>query len=845
MRSSESGEVICLPPPRRRYTHEQDEGLSPIAGAASIPSLPGFRILARLGEGGMGVVYRALDERLGREVALKFVSARSGVDRELRERLLREAQAASSLDHPNVGTIYGVAETPAGELCIIMALYEGETLSARLARGPLPAMEVVRLGAEIASGLAAAHARGIVHRDVKPSNIILTESGTAKLVDFGLARLEREAVEQPLTAPQALMGTAAYMSPEQASGGKIDARTDIFSLGSVLYEALSGRRAFPGRDVLAQLDGVVRRDPQALDSGNPELDSIILSALNKNVERRFQNAAAVAAALEPLLVPHRTTARSTALRSSRARMVVAAAMALAVAAAVYFRQDLQRWTLGPTVSTIAFLPFEGSDDPPTAALATGLSEALAQRMADVQSLNAQITVVPTADLMARNVTTPQDARKFAGATIAVAGTLKRHKSAEVTVELKIHDSIRNQVITEVFKAPQNEMRMLENRAAAFLSSYLEVRTAALGPQLLSGSAYESYLRGLGFLSRWDKPGNLDRAVVELSAVVQAAPKSSPGLAALAEASRTRFRVDRDPADLQHALTYARQAVDADSNSVDAHITLGRVYQDSGQRDLAVLEFKRALDTDPRRWAAFAGLARSYEDAGRLAESEASLQQAAELNSYSWAPYNALGSYYLRHSRYRDAEIAYRRGLQLTPDNQLLHSNLGVVFMRLRDWQKATEELKTSLAIAPSYSAQVNLGNVHYAAGDFKAAAAAYEAALRLNGRDFRTWGNWAQALRLSGAQREQTMSAYRKATQLAEDTARLSPGDARSRSLLAIYLACLGEPHRARLALEDALSKPAPAPDVLVDAAIAYALSGDRESAVEWARRSLEAGYNA
>ncbi|HEV2845174.1 MAG TPA: protein kinase, partial [Thermoanaerobaculia bacterium] len=241
-----------------------------------------YRILDRLGGGGMGVVYKALDLKLDRVVALKFLASQRGAPEEEKKRFLREARAASALDHPNICTLYEIGETEDGALFLAMAFCEGETLARRLGGGPLPIAEAVEIAGQIAAGLARAHERGIVHRDIKPANVILTRDGTVKIVDFGIAR---SADQSRITRAGTAMGTASYMSPEQFRGDAADARTDIWALGVVLYEMVTGRLPFEGSDGREVVRGILHHHPPSMSSLRPgvppALERIVERALSK------------------------------------------------------------------------------------------------------------------------------------------------------------------------------------------------------------------------------------------------------------------------------------------------------------------------------------------------------------------------------------------------------------------------------------------------------------------------------------------------------------------------------------------------------------------------------------
>ena len=393
-----------------------------------------YRIVGELGSGGLGVVYKAEDPQLGRAVALKVLPAHLQRDARAKERMMVEARAAAALDHPNVCTVYEVAEEPDGRAFIALACYDGHTLRERMQEGPLQIEDAVRIARDVAAGLAAAHHRGIVHRDLKPSNVFLCTDGSTKILDFGIARVPGVA----LTTDGSTPGTIEYGAPE-TTRGQVDARSDVWSLGVVLYEMLTSRRPFDAPYEAAVLYAVLNEDPapasSVAPSVSPELDAVVARCLEKDPEARYPDAAALVQALAPeearqpddVALSLRRAGRGALRRLRHSRVWqggLAAALVGLVAVAVMVVRPPDAHAL-PEAIRLAILPLEPRPDAPEdSAFAIGLADELASGLVQARG-DANLSVIPLSEINEGRIQTAREASLELGANLVVEGRILR------------------------------------------------------------------------------------------------------------------------------------------------------------------------------------------------------------------------------------------------------------------------------------------------------------------------------------------------------------------------------------------------------------------------------------
>ena len=843
-----------------------------------------YRVLGVAGAGGMGVVYRAHDLRLNRTVALKFLPPELNDSQRDRERFLREARTACSLDHPNIGVIHSIEETPDGQVFIVMAFYEGSSLAQRIAQGPFSPRRAVEIAAQMARGLAEAHAHGIVHRDVKPSNVMLTTSGVAKIVDFGLALV---VTSRPATQTSAA-GTFAYMSPEQISGRPVDQKCDIWALGAVFVEMLTGASPFQRDSVPAICLAILNDAPARVDSIPEPLQPVAYRALAKDPDRRFASCTEFLAALEraALQLPQQDpsvaltqapgkqkrrvsaetrraregatqSAFAIPLASRRRRPILPAALIfLALAAvAIWFIPALHRRAallLGvtPPEKHIAVLPFDNiGTNPENIALADGLMDSLAGRLSNLDVGNQSLWIIPNSEVRRRHIADPQQAEKELGANLVVKGSMERDgNDIRLTVNLIQTRNLRLIGSAEV-EDPAGNLSMLEDQAVARLAQLMNLKVTAGMLRDTGGrvdpAAYEGYLTALGNIERYDKPGNLDLAIQELQQSVQTDPNFALGYAELGEAYRLRYQTTQNRNWLTEAEADCQKAVELDNSVPATYVTLARIHDELGKHDLALQEFQHALQLDPHDGAALGGLAVSYEKSGRIADAEKAYRTAAALQPDDWAGYNSLGAFYDRQGKYPQAIAAYQQALAITPDNSEIYSNLAAAYLDqggAKSQALAEQALKKSLAISPSYPAWANLGMLYTQEKRYAEAATATQSALKINPSNYLVWNNLVLAY--EGANQPDNAKAARlQAERIAEKLVASNPQDAMAQSTLASFYAHDAQNQRALAKIQTSLALAPNDPNVLANVADAYESMGNRLAAIKYVEQAIGKGY--
>jgi eukaryotic-like serine/threonine-protein kinase len=682
-------------------------------------TLSHYRILEQIGAGGMGVVYRAHDERLDRDVALKVLPPRTELESGARKRFHKEALLLSQLNHPNIATVHDF-DTQDGTDFLVEEFIDGLSLDAMLASGPLPEREIIHLGLQLVEGLAVAHEHGVIHRDLKPGNVRVTSDARLKILDFGLAVIlcgepSPTAVTESLSETRAVVGTLPYMAPEQLLGGKLGARTDIWAVGCILFEMAAGRRPFLGSGP-ALSDAILHEPPPAVSKVNPRisaaLDAVIQKCLDKDPQKRYLSAREIAVDFERALSP----SLPAPIRPRGKRWFAA----LAVAAA-----------LSAVVGTVRVLPILHHNSSPN----------------------------PSAQLVSQGQTAP----------------------------------------------------------------------------------HESYLAGLKYLERWDKPDNLDSAIALFDRAVRADPGFALGFSALGEAHWAKYRLDHDARWIDEAERDCKRAAELNQQLPAIYVTLALVHNGRGQYNLALQEIEQALTLEPLNPDALLGEAAVFAGMGREDQAETTYKKAAALRPQHWDGYYELGAFYYRQRRFADAAAQFEQALEITPDNALVHATLGGMMQLLGKNAEAEEHLKRSLELHRSYAAYTNLGALYYREKRWEESVAMTQKALDINPNDWRAWLNLGLANEWLNRNAE-AEQAFRNEQARLETIFKVRGDDAEVQVELGLLYSKRRQREKAVPFVEAALARAPEDPSVLVTASEAYENLGNRSRALELVQQALAHG---
>ncbi len=701
-----------------------------------------YRILEKVAAGGMGVVYRAHDEQLERDVALKVLPSGTLSNDASRRQFRKEALALAKLSHPNIETVYEF-DTQDGIDFLVMEYVLGNTLAERLAAGVLPEKEVVALGMQIAAAMEEAHSRGIVHRDLKPRNIAITARGQAKVLDFGLAKLlpqVNDVTSDTLTDTQAGAGTLPYMPPEQLQGESVDARADLYTIGAVLYEMATDRRAFPQELPSRVIDAILHHPPvppRALNSRiSPDLERIILKCLEKDSGRRFQSAKELLVDLRRLgtiSTAHTTLHPPSPPVWKRAARLAAYAVAglLALAALMTslnvggWRDRLTGHPLPAQIRSLAVLPFANlSGDPEQDYVADGMTDALITDLSQIHTLRV-ISRTSVLRYQASRKPLVEIARELKVDGIVEGSVSRSGNLAQVTARL-IYGPTETPVWSKTYQRDEQNVLLLQAEVARAIVLEIDVtltpqeRARLTSNRQVNAAAQEAYLKG-NYL-RWGTEGQRQRSKEYFEDAIRIDSNYAPAYAGLA--NYYRLNSELSPIiTMPQARQFALRAVELDPSLADAHLALGGIYF-FGDWDWvkADREFKSALELDPGNSEAHRSYAYYLTALGRRQEAMSEIQRALEVDPLYIATQITAGWVFYFSRQYDQAITQCQQSLELDPNSAGAYDCLGSSYLAEGDHEKAIAASQRAYTLSGNAATRaVGLGEA-YALGGRKSDA---------------------------------------------------------------------------------------------------------------------------
>ncbi len=835
-----------------------------------------YEILGVLGQGGMGAVYKARDRELDRLIALKVIRPELATDPAILLRFKQELILARNITHKNVVRIYDLGEAD-GVRFISMEYVDGEDLRTLLRRaGKFSPKEAIAVVEQVCRALDAAHSEGVIHRDLKPQNIMRDKHGRIVVMDFGLAR---SLGDSGLTQTGAIVGTLEYMSPEQALGTTLDQRSDIFSVGLIFYELLTGKAPYESDTAIASLMKRTREDARSasdVDASVPKsLSAIVGRCLEREPANRYHSAVELLQQLATWEANPNISAETLSkmiahpvVRPSRFSldlpgktwMWIAGAVLVIALATFAGRTLLNRpgTSSGETAQGIpslkqgkyvAILPLKQIGDPKALGyVAEGIQEALAAKLFQLKEVH-----VAASDVVEKAVAKDLPLSKLAhelGVNLVLQGSVQGN-SDKLRVTLSLDDAATGErAWSQEFPGAPGDVLALEDQIYGAVATALALKPtdeeqARVGAHPTENvKAYDLYLQGRNTLRNGHSQDAYRQAVGLFEQAIDKDPNFALAYTGLADSSLRMYGETKEGVWAQKATLSAQQAERLSNNLPEVLISLGSVYAATGQSTQAITELKRALALAPNSDEANRSLGDAYFRSGQSAEAIAAFQKAIAANPYYWANHNALGNAYWRLGDNAKALPEYQKVIELAPDNPTGYANVGSAYLREGKWGEAIPQLQKALAFAPDAITYNNLGTAYFFLKNYDQATKMYEKAVAITPNDEELQGNLGDAYRWSGHS-DQAAVAYGKAIALAFQELQVNPRSASIMGDLGLLYAKKGDAANALQYMQQSRAISPDEVNAMYQEVQVKTMIGKPEEALKALRLALERGYPA
>ncbi len=836
-----------------------------------------YEILGVLGQGGMGAVYQARDRELDRLIALKVIRPELATDAAILQRFKQELILARNITHKNVVRIFDLGEAE-GIRFISMEFVDGEDLRTLLRRqGKLSPKEAISIIEQVCRALDSAHAEGVIHRDLKPQNIMRDRNGRVVVMDFGLAR---SLGESGLTQTGALVGTLEYMSPEQAMGSPLDQRSDIFSVGLIFYELLTGKAPYEADTAIASLMKRTREEARSVSDVDASVPKSVSAIVSRCLEREPANRYhSVVELLQQLTtweanpnISAETLSKMIAhpiIRPSRIKldlpgkswMWIAGAVLVIALATFAGRELVNRTATSSSESSekgipplakgkyVAILPLKlVGDEKALGYVADGIEEALAAKLFQLKEVHlASSTAVDKVG--GKELPLTKLAHEL-GVNLVLQGMVQGN-SDKLRVILNLDDATSGKRLwSQEFAGVPGDVLALEDQIYGSVVSALELKPtneelARSGAHPTEDvKAYDLYLQGRNLLRNSHSPDGMKQSVALFEQAASKDPNFALAYAGLADASRRIYGETKESIWAQKANLAAQQAERLSSTIPEVHISLGSVYSMTGKNAQAIIEFKRALELAPNSDEVYRGLGDAYLANGQNDEAIATFQKAVDANPYFWMNHNELGKAYFERGDWAKALPAFQKVTELAADNPLGYENIGIIYLKQGSWTEAIPQFQKALAIAPDSVTYSNLGTAYFFLKRFDESVKMYEKAAEMTPNDEILFGNLGDAYRWSGHS-DKANAAYDKAISLAFQQLQVNPRSADAMGDLALYYAKKGAAQNALQYIAQARTINPQDVYLIYSEAQVKALVGQPEDAMKALKLALQKGYPA